>query len=372
MQIKPFKALFASPQLLHAPGEFCGTAKDLFKKYLEAGLYERMEKDALYIYQIEIGRYTHIGLVGLNHVDDFLNGRIKAHEKTLHEREEKQKELFLRWKAILKPVLVAHTPVAELNIWLNSYITVHKPLSIIKFKKEHLIHRFWAITEQENIDYLSNLFATRVKETYIADGHHRSSTTAWLFQNPELNPNGLDFTYIFSAWFASDQLDILDFNRVVEGIKKTGPAKFMAQLSKIFDIDCLEQMRKPAGKHEMVMFLQNNWYALSWKDWVIRESPKHENTLDVDLFNEWIANKILGIREVRADNRITYVEGSRGLEGLEKAVGHKSNDRAGFALYPVSFEDMAQLADAGESLPPKSTYFEPRLKSGLLVRLLES
>lgn len=335
-------------------------------------MYDRLEEEAFYVYQIEIGRYTHIGLLGLNHVDDFVNGRIKPHEKTLHEREEKQRELFLRWKAILKPVLVAHTPVPELNIWLNSYIAVHKPLTIIKFRKEHVVHRFWAVSEPANIAYLRDLFATRVKETYIADGHHRSSTTAWLYKNPDLNPTGLDFTYIFSAWFAADQLDILDYNRVVEGIKKIKPVNFMAQLSRIFDIECLEQPRKPVRKHEMVLFLQNSWFALTWKAWVLRESSKGENALDVDLFNEWIAFKILGINDVRADNRVSYVEGSRGLDGLEKAVGHKGADRAGFALFPVSFEEMAQLADAGECLPPKSTYFEPRLKSGLLVRLLEN
>lgn len=371
MQIKPFRALYAKPQLIDSPGEFCGASKHAFKKHLEAGVYERMESEALYIYQIEMDRYRYIGLAGLNHVDDLLKGHIKPHEKTLEEREEKQRKLFLSWKAILKPVLVAHTPVPELQVWLNSYTAAHQPLSVIRFKKEQTVHRFWTITEPENIEYLHHLFATQIKETYIADGHHRSFTTAKLYQNPDMNPTGLDFTYIFSAWFASDQLDILDFNRVVKGIKKIKPVNFMAQLSRIFDIECLEQPRKPVRKHEIVMFIQNSWFALSWKDWVLRESAKGADTLDAALFNEWVAGKILGIEDVRTDTRIVYVEGSVGLEGLEKATGRKSGDRAGFALYPVAFEDMTQLADAGECLPPKSTYFEPRLKSGLLVRLLE-
>lgn len=367
MQIKPFKALLPQTHHIADPGEFCGEAKNAFKNYLENGWYDRVREDAFYIYQIENGLHKHIGLIGLNHVDDFLEGRIKKHENTLHEREEKQKELFLRWKAILKPVLVAHRPVPELQLWLEFFAQTHNPLNIVKFKKEHEVHRFWAVTAPEDIHYLQNLFATRIRETYIADGHHRSSTTAWLHQSPALH--SLDFSQLFTAWFAADQLDILDYNRVVEGVKKIGPARLMASLSQFFEIEILDQRRRPAHKHEIVMNLGKEWYALTWRHFILQQAPKGYNTLDAELLNEYVFNRIFDIKDARTDSRIIYVDGSRGLDGLQKLA--KQKDRAGFALFPVAFEDMARLADAGETLPPKSTYFEPRLKSGLLVRLLE-
>lgn len=371
MQIKPFRALFAQASQIDSPSEFCDDAKNSFKKYLENGLYDRFPKDAFYVYQIEHGRRLHIGLVGLNHVNDFLQGHVKKHENTLSEKEQQQKELFLRWKAILKPVLVTHEPVAEIQIWLNSFTHSFKPMNIVRFKKDNAVHRYWAITNPEDIAHLRNLYATKVKDTYIADGHHRSSTTALLYENPDPRAQGLDFSHLFCAWFASDQLDILDYNRVVEGVKKIGAARFMALLSQIFDITVLDQVRPPAQKHEIVMCLGKDWYALNWKPAVIKDAPKGYDTLDADLLNDLVINKIFDIKDVRTDTRLSYVEGSKGLAGLEKSTHQKPNDRVGFALFPVIFEDMAKIADAGDVLPPKSTYFEPRLKSGLLVRLLE-
>ena len=173
-----------------------------------------------------------------------------------------------------------------------------------------------------------------------------------------------------SAWFASDQLDILDYNRVVEGVKKIGSSKLMAHLSKIFDIEVLDNPRKPTEKHEIVLYLRKSWYALRWRSHVLKEALSGAETLDTDLFNDLVINKIFGIIDVRTDTRINYVDGSKGLEGLQKVVAKKENDRVGFAFFPVTFEDLMRMADKGESLPPKSTYFEPRLKSGLLVRLL--
>jgi uncharacterized protein (DUF1015 family) len=368
MQIKPFKAFYPKVSLIGSANDFCANAKNSFRQNLDDGLFKHSAEDSFYIYQIEHGERKHIGLVGLNNVDDFLNGHVKKHEDTLHERELQQKELFLLWKGILKPILVTHTPVPELASWLSAYAQTHAPKMTVPFHKEGSTHRFWAVPKAEDISFLQSLFARHVTETYIADGHHRASTTAMLYQDPESAELGLDFSHLYCAWFAADQLDILDYNRVIGGVKAIGSAKLMAHLSKVFDIDILDEPRKPLKKHELIMFLGKQCYALRWRNFVLELAPKGVDTLDTALLNDLVFKEIFNIPDVRTDTRITYVDGSKGLEGLQKAV-KKSSDRVGFAFYPVTFEDLARIADAGENLPPKSTYFEPRLKSGLLVQM---
>jgi uncharacterized protein (DUF1015 family) len=370
MQIKPLKALFARTSLIGSATDFCEKAKISYQENLESGLFDQVETDSFFVYQIDNGLSKKIGLVGLNHVDDFLKGRIKKHEDTLSERELEQKEVFLRLKAILKPILVTHAPVPVLTNWLNHYAHAHIPLLSAHFSKGAAVHRFWAVSQAEDIAFLQSVFAQNITETYIADGHHRTTTTALLHLDPTFRSSGLDLSQLFCAWFASDQLDILDYNRVVEGVKKIGQAKLMALLSKIFEIDVLEKPRKPAKKHELVMSLGKDWYALRWHKFVLEEAPKGSETLDTDLLNRLVINKIFDIVDVRNDTRITYVDGGKGLDGLKKVVRHHRTDRVGFAFFPVTFEDLTRMADAGENLPPKSTYFEPRMKSGLLVRSL--
>jgi uncharacterized protein (DUF1015 family) len=371
MQIKPFKALFAKTNLLGSATEFCENAKISFQKNLESGLFEHHEADCFFVYQIDNGLNKHIGLVGLNHVNDFLEGRIKKHEDTLSDRELEQKEVFLRLKAILKPILVTHAPVPVLTTWLNQYAHAHIPLLSAQFTKGTSVHRFWAVSQADDIALLQSIFAQHITETYIADGHHRTTTTALLHLDPEFRTSGLDLSQLFCAWFASDQLKILDYNRVVEGVKKIGQAKLMALLSKNFVIDILEKPQKPQQKHELVMCLGKDWYTLRWHDFVLELAPNGYDTLDTDLLNRLVINKIFEIIDVRNDTRITYVDGGKGLDGLKKVVRHHRTDRVGFAFFPVAFEDLTRMADAGENLPPKSTYFEPRMKSGLLVRSLE-
>lgn len=371
MHIKPLIALFPKVSLIGSPNIFCSEVKHAFNKNLEAGLFKRNAEEGFFVYQIEHGSQSHIGLVGLNKVEDFLEGHIKKHEATLEESELKHKALFLQWKAVLKPILVTHEPVPELKTWLNKFAKEHTPVMTLRLKKEGATHRFWTVTTAADITYLQRLFARKVRDTYIADGHHRTSTTARLFQDPLFKTSGLDMSHLFVAWFAADQLDILDYNRVVEGVDKIGPVRLMARLSKLFDIELLDKSRKPAGKHEIVMYLRKQWYALRWRNFVLEQAPDGYETLDTALVNELVINQIFNIKDVRTDTRITYVDGSKGMEGIQKMTSRKKSDRVGFAFYPVTFKDMKRMADAGKSLPPKSTYFEPRLKSGLLVRLLD-
>ncbi|MCS7037649.1 MAG: DUF1015 family protein [Saprospiraceae bacterium] len=371
MHIYPFRALYPIFERISSPDEFCANAKHAFLDYQRNQLLTQVEREAVFIYQIQTAHRTHAGIIAANDLDDLLKGKVKKHERTLSEREQQQQELLLRWGAILKPVLLTFPPVPELNAWMQHFIETHTPLFTVHFADEHQTHRVWAVYAPEDIAHLQQLFARQVPNVYIADGHHRTSTMALLRQQQEKYPE-MDFGRLFSAYFATDQLDILDYNRVVEGLNGLQPEQFFRHLGHLCTIQYLEHPRKPRHKYEIKMFFREHWYRLQWRPELLQHAQRNNPLpalLDVSLLNEFILHRLLGIQDVRTDTRITYVEGSKGLKGIRKAIGQHP-ERIGFVLYPVSFDDMMRIADAGETLPPKSTYFEPRMKSATLIKPL--
>jgi len=371
MKITPFRATYANFRHIPSPDDFCESAKFLFREYVEAGKMEEFPQAAFYIYQMEGRQHRrHTGLVAFDAIEDFLTGRVKMHEKTLREKEEQQMELFLRWDAVLKPVLLTHPPVPALDAWLQAFAEQHKPLSVARFVKSGQVHRVWAVPDPADIAHLQQLFAEQVPNVYIADGHHRTTTVALLHERYKQQANDRNFDHLFCAFFSTDQLDILDYNRVVEAPAALSPSQLLVQLSKLFDLECLDEPQKPTQKYEMTLLLRKEWFRLRWRKEVLERFSAQTVVLDASLLNELVLHDLLGITDVRTDQRISYVEGSKGLKGIQKAAKTGVN-RLGFLLYPVSFDDLRQLADTGESMPPKSTYFEPRLPSGMLVQSLK-
>ena len=370
MKIKPFRATYPNFDFIASPDSFCADAKNSFREFQANGFFEKAPADALYIYQIETGDRKHTGLIALNEVEDFFAGKVKKHEKTMSEQEQKQMQLFLQWNAVLKPVLLTYPPVPAINTWIEHFADTRQPLFSTRFVREKQNHRVWIVSEKEDIRHLQDLFTKNVQGTYIADGHHRTTTVALLHERLKDKNMDFDFDNLFCAFFSIDQLDILDYNRVVKGLKEVNPTHFMVRMSKLFDLDVLEERRKPLHKHELVMYAQKHWYSLKWKDSVLKKHPTDHVILDATLLNEHVLDQIFGIRDVRNDSRITYVEGAKGLDGVRKAVDD-GDDRIGFLLYPVEIDDLMRMADTGDSLPPKSTYFEPRLKSGIMVKMLK-
>jgi uncharacterized protein (DUF1015 family) len=370
MRIHPFQALYPNFDFIASPDSFCEDAKFAFKEFKQHGFFEKSAQDALYIYQIEARGRKHTGIIGLNEIADFTEGHIKKHEKTLSEKEQQQMQLFLKWDAVLKPVLLAYKPVPEIQEWLKAFIKKHKPLYATTFEKDGQTHRMWAITDGNEVKYLQNIFEQQVKRCYIADGHHRTTTVALLNERLSEKRNDFDFAHLFSAWFSSDELQILDFNRVIDALEDISISRFIISLAEVCDLKVLDEPTKPKRKHEMTMCLEGEWYQLSWRKEVLAKYKK-QITLDAELLNELIISNILDIKDVRNDTRIAYVEGAKGTAGMIKEAG-KNKSKVGFMLYPVTFEDMMQMADKDLSLPPKSTYFEPRIKSAMLVKLLRT
>lgn len=370
MKIKPFQALYPNFDFIASPDSFCENAKETFREFQDSDLYKYFPQSAFYVYQIEDGLRKHTGLVALNEVSDFFAGKIKKHENTLSEKEQQQMQLFLRWNAILKPVLLTYPSVPAIERWLQEYTLHAAALFTTRFEKDGQVHRMWPVTDPEQIHFLQDLFALHVPRTYIADGHHRTTTVAMLHERLREKSPEYDFDHLFCIFLGANELDILDYNRVVEGLKNLSPTHFMVKISKIFEIEILDAARKPLHKHEIIMYVCKEWYCLTWKKEILERYPAEQVLLDASLLNEWVMADILDIRDVRTDTRINYVEGSRGVAGIKKAVNERRS-RIGFALFPVSFDDLMQMADANESLPPKSTYFEPRIRTGMMVRLLK-
>ncbi len=370
MRIQPFQALYPNFDFIASPDSFCEDAKFSFIEFKQHGFFEKAPQDALYVYQIEQKGRKHTGLIGLNEITDFTKGLIKKHEKTLSEKEQQQMQLFLKWDAILKPVLLAYKPVPEIQKWLKTFISKNQPLYQTTFEKDGQKHTMWLVTDGKDIKYLQDLFAERVPRTYIADGHHRTTTVALLNERLAEKRNDYDFNHLFCAWFSSDELDILDFNRVIDALEDISISRFIISLSEVCELKVLDSPTKPTKKHEMTMYLEGEWYLLRWRKEVLARYKK-QIALDANLLNELIISNILQIKDVRNDTRIAYVEGTKGTQGIVKEAG-KSKNKVSFMLYPVAFDDMMQMADKDISLPPKSTYFEPRIKSAMLVKLLRT
>jgi uncharacterized protein (DUF1015 family) len=369
MHIKPFQAVFPRMDYITSSDSFFGSVKVEYPEYIKSGFFNKTSHESIYLYQIreEEGRpYT--GVIACAAIQDYLEGHIIKHEETLAEKEQKQLHLLLRRNAIVKPVLLTYSPVPEIERFIEAYIQEHSSFLKIHFDGEQQYHEFWEVRDGQQIRILQSLFEKYILNTYIADGHHRTSSTARLYHQQLEAETGKEYDQLLCAFFPTSQLEILDYNRIVEGLNGHSEQGFIALLSQVTDIQILNGPALPQQTHELVMYIHEEWFSLKWKKEVLeRYSDQQEVILDVQLLNELILDPILGIQDLRHDSRIKYVEGTKGLKGLSSKVLRHS-DRVGFMLHPIDMKDFLSIADAGEVLPPKSTWFEPRMRNGLIVK----
>lgn len=366
MQIKPFKALTPELSLIKSVDTFFNTVKQEFPKYNKAGFFKSGISPAFYIYRITEEDHSYTGILTSSSVEDYNSNKIKKHEKTISVKEQQQIALLLHRKAIVKPVLLTYNSVSEIDDFTQNIIESRPATTTIFFDGDQQRHEIWTVDAPTEIETLQALFAEKVSHAYIADGHHRTSTSALMHERS----NGTDedkYQYFLTAYFPNNQLEILAYNRVIEALATITPTRFMAQLAKYCKITPLAVPEAPSTPRELVMYINYEWYKLKWKDNVLNKAP--ENVLDVKLFNKYILNKILHIKDVKDDPRIRYVEGKLGLEGVANKT-KKAPDRIGFSLFPVAMEEFIRISDNEEILPPKSTWFEPRMKNGVIVQTI--
>ncbi len=365
MNLSPFKAVYPDFDFITSADSFFGSVKVDFAEYRKSGFFQKSDKESIYLYQIADDHRTYTGIIACASIDDFLAGRIKKHENTLSSKEQRQMHLLLQRQAMVKPVLLIYPAVQAIDDLVDQYIKKEPPFFSAYFEEEAQKHTFWEIDNTLLIEKIKSLFLNHVPETYIADGHHRTSTTALLYQRRKNKEGGERYNKLLSAFFPSHELEIRDYNRVIEILEDISLTTFMAKLSQVCDIEILSIPRKPEHKYELTMFVNREWFRLTWKQEIIA-AQTYQPVLDASLLDKYVLQDILGIEDVSADTRIKYISGVEGLESF-RAKTIQNEHRLGFCLYPVELKDLIQVADAGEIMPPKSTFFEPRMKNGLIV-----
>lgn len=366
MQIQPFRAVYPNLKFIASPDSFFDTVKEDFTEYQKSGFFEQLPATAMYVYQIQTMRRNYTGLVAGADVEEFLEGKILKHENTLTSLEQVQLQLLFQRSAIVKPVLLTYPTVPEIDHWLHRFINSHRPFLEIHFDAENQHHLLWAVTEVADIQTVQILFSEKIPHSYIADGHHRTSTISLMYEKMKQElPD--KYRYFFSTFFSFSELEIFDYNRVVQGLNDLTPTLLMAKLSRVFDIEWMEVLERPMQKHELVLFFNRESYRLRWRPEILSEYHKEPVILDAMLLNEKVLSDILGIADVRNDKRIKYIEGPKGIEGFKDLV-QRGEHRVGFLMHPVAWEDFLTIAETGRIMPPKSTWFEPRMKNGILVQ----
>jgi uncharacterized protein (DUF1015 family) len=347
-------------------------AVEMFNHFQDEEWLVDDQKECLYIYAQTMNGRTQYGLVACASVDDYLNNVIKKHELTRPDKEEDRMKHVRNTNANVEPVFFAYPAVPEIDS-IVSAIVESKPAEYDFVSNDGFGHHFWVIYDEQTIEKLVALFA-KIPSTYVADGHHRTAAAALVGaekrkQNPKYSGNE-EFNYFLAVHFPDNQLQIIDYNRVVKDLNGLSAENLIEKLGEDFVVIKMGAgIYKPEQLHTFSMYLGGEWYKLVAKAGRYNDDDPIE-VLDVTILSKLILDKILGIKDLRTNKRIDFVGGIRGLGELSKRVD--SGEMAvAFALYPVSMKQLINIADSGNIMPPKTTWFEPKLRSGLVIHKLD-
>ncbi|MEJ8769779.1 DUF1015 domain-containing protein [Prevotella sp. HCN-7019] len=346
-------------------------AADNFKKFMDKGWLVQDEKENYYLYAQTMNGKTQYGLVVGTAVEDYLSGVIKKHELTRCDKEEDRMKHVRVCNANMEPVFFAYPDNQRLDEIITRYADTVPEYDFIA-PIDGFRHQFWIIGDDNDIKAITEEFA-KIPSLYIADGHHRSAAAALVgaeLARKDQNHTGREeYNYFMAVCFQASQLTILDYNRVVKDLNGLTSEQFIEALKQDFIIeDKGGKIYKPSHIHNFSLYLDGCWYSLTAKEGTYNDSDPI-GVLDVDISTRLILNKILNIQDLRSDKRIDFVGGLRGLEELRRRVD-SGEMRAALALYPVSMKQIMDIADSGAIMPPKATWFEPKLRSGLVIHKL--
>ncbi len=355
----------------HDPRVYAKAAEN-FLAFQQKGWLVQDKKDCYYIYAQTMNGKTQYGLVVAAYVPDYMNGVIKKHELTRRDKEEDRMKHVRVNNANIEPVFFAYPENKDLGKIMEKYIT-QPPVYDFVALGDGFGHSFWVIDDDSDIDAITKAFAA-MPSLYIADGHHRSAAAALVgAEKARQNPNHKgdeEYNYFMAVCFPANQLTIIDYNRVVKDLNGMTPEEFLVRLEKNFVVE--EKGTKPyrpACLHNFSLYVGGKWYSLTAKSGTYDDSDPI-GVLDVTISSNLILDELLGIKDLRSDKRIDFVGGIRGLEELQRRVDSGEMKMA-LALYPVSMKQLMDIADTGNIMPPKTTWFEPKLRSGLVIHKLE-
>jgi HTH domain of spoOJ/parA/parB/repB family protein len=345
---------------------------DQFKKFQQEGWLVQDNEENYYLYAQTMNGKTQYGIVLCCHVDDYMNNVIKKHELTRRDKEEDRMKHVRNTNANIEPVFLAYKSSQPL-IDLIDRTAKETPVYDFVAPIDHFRHQFWVIADPKDKEVITTEF-DKMDALYIADGHHRSAAAALVgAERAKQNPNNTgneEYNFYMAVCFPAEQLTILDYNRVVKDLNGLTKDEFLKALGKNFIVEDMgTENYRPKKLHEFSAYLEGHWYRLEAKEGTFNPNDPI-GVLDVDISSRLILDEILGITDLRGDKRIDFVGGLRGLEELKRRVDNGEMKLA-LALYPVTMEQIMNIADSGKIMPPKATWFEPKLRSGLVIHKLD-
>ena len=345
-------------------------AKSQFKRFRLKGWLVQDEEEKYYVYAQTMNGRTQYGLVVGAWVDDYLEGRIKKHELTRRDKEEDRMKHVRILNANMEPVFFAYPHRDDLDA-IVANITKGEPEYDFVAAPEGFRHTFWVIDDPKTIAQITAIFA-QIPAMYIADGHHRSAAAAGVGAEKQkaTGDKNAEFNYFLAVCFPDNQLNIIDYNRVVKDLNGLSEEEFLEALKADFEVeDQGTEIYKPKALHNFSLYVGGRWYSLTAKAGRYNDADPI-GVLDVTISSNLILDKILGIKDLRSDKRIDFVGGIRGLGELKRRVDSGEMKMA-LALYPVTMQQIIDIADSGNIMPPKTTWFEPKLRSGLVIHELQ-
>jgi uncharacterized protein (DUF1015 family) len=338
-------------------------AKENLEKLIQKSVFFQDEKPCYYIYELAWKGRTQTGLVCVSSVEDYFNDVIKKHEFTRPEKEKDRIDHMQTIRAQTGNVFLACKDLKELNDVFDKW----KDQNTAEYfftANDGVTHTVWVVNSIATIDTITNLFKERIPFTYIADGHHRAASAAKVSQQLK---DSEDARYFLTTIFPANELAILDYNRLVKDLNGLSEEEFLEKVKDQFSIEKATEAHSPNELHQFGMYFGKQWYQLTAKEGTYKTDPI--GILDVTILQDNLLDKLLGIEDPRTDNRVDFVGGIRGLSELEKRVD-SGEMKVAFSLHPVSMQQLFDIADSGNVMPPKSTWFEPKLRDGLLTHLI--
>ena len=338
--------------------------RDKYDEFKTLGYFTQDEVPAIYIYRQITPSNTYIGIIAAASVDDYLNGKIKVHEHTLSQREEMFKKYLNVCKFNAEPVLLTYKDNEDIDALLEKYVSTRSEYEFTNTRE--VKHDLWIVSDKKDIEALQYAFAN-VEHSYIADGHHRVSSSALYTrsQREKGYKGDEDFNYFMAFYIAESKLRIFGYNRTVSSLNDLTSEEFLLQIEKSFTLKKTKEEYHPKSLHNLSMYFNESWYSLTIKDEFI-ENDNPVGCLDAQLLSTLVLSPILGIHDLKTDNRVNFIEGTKGMNALQESVD-SNKAKVAFGFFPVSIEQLKRVADTNNIMPPKSTWIEPKIRSGLTV-----
>lgn len=352
--------------------EVYARAVENFQTWRKKGWLVQDDTEKYYVYAQTMDGRTQYGLVAACHFDDYLQGKIKKHELTRPDKEEDRMVHVRIQNANVEPVFFSYPANREMDQIIDGIVTKHEPVYDF-VAADGFGHRFWVIDDEAIQKRITEIFAD-IPALYVADGHHRTAAAARvgqekMSQNPDHTGNE-EYCFFLAVIFPDNQLKIIDYNRLVKDLNGLTPTQLLDALTEHFEVkNCGAEIYHPDRLHNFAMYLDGAWYSLTAKPGTYDDNDPI-GVLDVTILSNLVLDKLLGIKDLRTDKRIDFVGGIRGLGELQRRVD-SGEMQVAFALYPVSMKQLIDIADSGNIMPPKTTWFEPKLRSGLVIHSLD-